>query len=289
MLLCAGVLALLAIPATALSQDGIESGWTDSPPTLNGKFAPGEWTDGTQVALHPIDMFAPTALGGEPGDLALGEDVSPQQVSGWARFMNDERYLYLAATLDIGAPAGDPDYLSAFVYFFFEDEPIIGDGKWAANWCAQDPDEGIFASLAPPNHDYFYPWSEDDNCEGQWRPPGYRRAMGWGSTNWEVRVDLSTSALQVAPGDCFQAGLVLATREDHFHPVNFSGRGAAEWPRGVGLFPAGQWPGAFRQVCLAEEPEEEFVPEPASVALLGTGLAGLAGYAGLRWRSRRGA
>ena len=32
--------------------------------------------------------------------------------------------------------------------------------------------------------------------------------------------------------------------------------------------------------------EEEFVPEPGTIALLGTGLAGLAGYAALRWRAR---
>jgi uncharacterized repeat protein (TIGR01451 family) len=33
--------------------------------------------------------------------------------------------------------------------------------------------------------------------------------------------------------------------------------------------------------------EEEFVPEFGSIALLGSGLAGLAGYAALRWRTRR--
>ena len=59
-------------------------------------------------------------------------------------------------------------------------------------------------------------------------------------------------------------------------------------------------PTTGRTACLTLAPEEsgliwaaglyqaqaEFVPEPASVLLLGSGLASLAGYAALRWRTR---
>jgi hypothetical protein len=46
--------------------------------------------------------------------------------------------------------------------------------------------------------------------------------------------------------------------------------------------------GPVREVAFrfAEVCEAEFVPEPGTIALLGSGLAGLAGYAILRWRAR---
>ena len=67
---------------------------------------------------------------------------------------------------------------------------------------------------------------------------------------------------------------------EHWQPGDY-GRWAVELEGGTEKVE-----GAFH---FAEDPgdcEVEFVPEPGSILLLGSGLAGLAGYATLRWRAR---
>jgi hypothetical protein len=298
-LLCVGLLALLAIPATAFSQGGIQSGWTDTPATLNGKVGAAEWSSAAKVALYTDVIADPGAFGldGWLGKLPVSaEEVTPQQATGWLYFMNDAQYLYLAATLDIGAPAGDPDYELSFLLFPFEDEPLIGDGRWAANLCSQNPDEGGLGSLhmavgkvvvgpiSDLDYDYFLPVSEAKACGPQFDPPGYRRTLGYSPMTFETRINLSTSPLDVAPGECFNAGVVVEDVEIYL-PEEFLGAGFGFWPEDLSDRES-SLPEDLGQVCLAA-PEEEFVPEPGSIALLGTGLAGLGGYAMLRWRSRR--
>ena len=70
-----------------------------------------------------------------------------------------------------------------------------------------------------------------------------------------------------------------------FKPVEYGDWVLKAWQEvnGDPVGPSQQLAFRFAEVC---EAPVEFVPEPGTIALLGSGLAGLAGYAALRWRSR---
>ena len=117
----------------------------------------------------------------------------------------------------------------------------------------------------------------------------------------EYRVTMTITGFQV--GDKFESDFT----------VNGQWKGSSSWtwilpPPGVWNAPSvfcdhpdlqdyyGEWTYSMRNpdtgdstevsFLFAEVCEVEFVPEPGAILLLGSGLAGLAGYATLRWRTR---
>jgi hypothetical protein len=149
-----------------------------------------------------------------------------------------------------------------------------------------------------------------DKCEEEWGCDGWiLSSSGWDANEW---LDLTLtspgpggtlSLLDRVPADAdgdvlFDVYIMCPECVEAFKvqgvPPDYVAIGGNWQPGDYGEWTlelegaAGKVMGKF---YFAEDPsdcqvEEEFVPEPGSMLLLGSGLAGLAGYAALRWRTK---
>jgi hypothetical protein len=301
------LLGLLILPGIAYAQDIEPEG--DGQPGEGSEFgdAPTSWNG------HGVPMTAYPA-GGPPGVLAnfpvVGFPPGPPSPDGYGMcHMGGEAPSFMGPgampsksfefEADFGFDIDGPNNI--WPPTDTPDQDGHDDGvTFPAILPHCTPVEIFVEGIIPPRAEYYIQVWADWNRDGDWNDGG---VCGCGDDeyvqrDWAVIGDavngyFSTSIPMVPchPVDITDPVWVRVTLSDE----QFTALGPAWWASGR---PSPEVPclfdGETEDYYVISEapppppppPPAEFVPEWGSVALLGSGLAGLAGYASLRWRKR---
>jgi len=208
----------------------ITSNWAFVTPTLDGLISAGEWVD---AATFDISNTATVPAG---------------SVTMYVK--NDGTFLYIAVddTNDVSTADDSADQVGVYFDDVGGTAPYLNDNLWTNTVCGNPTGEGAFfcGNFLPVLPPVYEEWiSGGTTCTPVTPAPGITQGVGIssGHMQYEVRIDLSTSALNAIAGQVF--GFRIISYDGDAVP---SAVLTGEWPLGS----VASDPNTFGNLILAQ-------------------------------------